>query len=287
MRHRLAPSSHLPIDCSFTSGMNRVCVHLLVPVHPATDAGRPLNMGKQIFVAFIITAVILGAGVLALRNLPTQPTANPESAPSKQPYLVRPAEDQIHHNLSGVGDKPQETPAPSGETELAVPANPLLAERVTLALEAMDRKAYDKAGDLLKQAMAGTTDPDERIRLGQMLYECLIRTHDYQEALILGRDLLTLNPTPDEQLLITQQLAALLYRIGQNPEAEKILLKTIADEKYKPEREQLKAQLRRFLLYTKGRNKEIQTNFYGNSYLQHHFSIQITFRNLIKHPKRV
>lgn len=125
------------------------------------------------------------------------------------------------------------------------------------AANAMQRKAYDKAKVMLEAVMAQTTDPDDKLVIGQDLYECLVRTHDYETALALGQELLTLNPTPDERLLITQQLAALLQRMGRSDEAEQLLNDAIASADDAETQVKLEGQLRAVWRHTDGRMDEV------------------------------
>ncbi len=122
---------------------------------------------------------------------------------------------------------------------------------------AMDHKAYDKARKSLEKAFASTADPDEQMEIGQQLYESLIRTHAYTEALELGRTLLSLNPTPGERLTLTQQMAALLHRMKKSDAAEKFLREAIEAEQNPSNREQLQAQLRGMWRYTEGRTAQV------------------------------
>jgi len=128
------------------------------------------------------------------------------------------------------------------------------------ASDAMSRKAYDKARTILEAVMAQTADPDEKMVVGQSLYECLIRTHAYEEALALGRELLALNPSPDEELLMTQQLAALLQRMGRSDEAEALLNDAMGAEDDPAVQEKLQAQRRSVQRHTPGRMDEVVSN---------------------------
>ncbi len=125
------------------------------------------------------------------------------------------------------------------------------------AADAMDRKAYDKARVALESVMAQTVDLDDKLVVGQDLYECLVRTHDYDAALALGQELLSLNPTPEERLLFTQQLAALLQRMGRSDEAEKLLGDAIASADDAETKEKLEGQLRSVWRHTDGRMDEV------------------------------
>jgi tetratricopeptide (TPR) repeat protein len=124
----------------------------------------------------------------------------------------------------------------------------------------MARKAYDKAREFLKSAFAATSDPDQRMAIGHMLYECLIRTQAYDEALKLGRELLTLNPTPQERLVLNQQLAALLHHMGKPAAAEALVTQAMSEERDAATQAKYEAQLRGIWRHTPGRTAEVVSN---------------------------
>jgi len=93
-----------------------------------------------------------------------------------------------------------------------------------------------------------------------MLYECLVRTQAYEEALTLGRELLTLSPSPEERLTLNRQLAALLHRMGKPDEAEALLTQAMAAEQDAATRAKYEAQMRSVWRHTPGRTDEVVSN---------------------------
>jgi tetratricopeptide (TPR) repeat protein len=98
------------------------------------------------------------------------------------------------------------------------------------------------------------------MKIGQMLYECLVRTHAYEEALALGRELLELSPSPEERLTLNRQLAALLHRTGKAAEAEVLLVQAMGGEQDATVRAKYEAQLRGVWRHTPGRMDEVVSN---------------------------
>lgn len=128
------------------------------------------------------------------------------------------------------------------------------------AADAMGRKAYDKARDMLEAVMAQTLGADEKMLVGMDLYECLVRTYEYEKALALGKELLTLSPSPEERLKLNQQLAALLHRMGRSGEAEDLLNQAKTAETDSSMQAKYEAQIRSIWRHTDGRTAEVVSN---------------------------
>ena len=206
---------------------------------------------------FLVSAATLAVAVLAigasvwlrarLENSRDATVPNGAEAPLEESAsVVSDAEAELRaaalNSLVGPGDESQEV-------------DPVALEAQAKA--AMTRRAYDKARDSLVQLFNCESDGAERIRIGQMLYECLVRTHAYEEALKLGRELLALGPSSEVSLRLTQQLAALLHRMGRQTDAETLLREAIATEKDPGPKERLSAQLRGIWRHTAGRTDEV------------------------------
>lgn len=228
-------------------------------------------MGEKRTVLNVIVGIVILGGVvvfLASRkpNTPQQEQAQPSSATKQpiEPVTSQPAVEGHYSSQTTLqasiesSDEIILKEEPSVPQEAVVGKDQLSIEgSVADAKAAMSRKAYDKAQSSLHEALSITSDPDERMRLGQMLYECLIRTHSYDDALMLGHELLTLNPSPQEKLVLTQQLAALLHRMGRADEAEQLLREAMEAEQVPATKERLQAQLRGVWRHTEGRTAQV------------------------------
>lgn len=191
-------------------------------------------MKRSIITGILVVGVVAGGLLIFLAHRAPHPT-EPEQFAS-QPIPKPAGTGETHHVTAPAPSRGPEpiaetktiTTAQTGKPEPALPTD--ISTLKATAEAAMSRKAFDKARPLLEKAYALVTDADEKMTLGQQLYECLIRTHAYDEALALGRELLTLSPSPEERLLMTQQLAALLHRMGKANEAEALLTQAMAAE---------------------------------------------------------
>jgi len=230
---------------------------------------------KQYRITFLIVTVVVLALVAArmtwrVNELEKQLAANksvPADVPSKlepktpatqplggQKTVVSTSHSVVQQNkASQVALKPNVVPAKS-------PLNSDMTKLLSDARAAMGRKAYDKARESLRVAYSTSRDPDMRMTIGQMLYECLIRTHAYEEAQALGFELLTLSPSPEERFLLNQQLAALLHSMGKPLEAESLLAQAIATEQNSDMRHKYEAKLRGVWRHTPGRTGEVVSN---------------------------
>lgn len=213
---------------------------------------------KRIPVLCIFATAIAAASVAYFRF--TQASAPPirqtaqEKPVAALPLITEQMEPSTLPNVPAAMAGDQKTAVK--ESSKAKTIDELVAE----AKDAMSRRAYDKASESLQAAYAATAEPDQRMAIGQMLYECLIRIHDYEGALALGRELLTLSPSPEERLLLTRQLAALLHQMGKGEEAEALLDQTMANEQDPTARAKYEAQLRGIWRHTPGRTDEVVSN---------------------------
>lgn len=224
--------------------------------------------------ALVVTVVVLAVVAAHMKwrvcELEKQIAAN-KSVPADLPNKVtqkKPASHPLNSQKTVATTSPavvqQNKASQVAQQPNVVPTmSPLSSDMSNLlsdARAAMGRKAYDKAREFLESAYLGTLDPDGQMRIGQMLYECLIKTHAYEEAKILGFQLLALTPTPKERLVLTQQLAALLYKMGRSDEVESLLKDTLAKEQDPEVRMKYDAQLRNVWRHTPGRMSEVVSN---------------------------
>jgi tetratricopeptide (TPR) repeat protein len=218
--------------------------------------------------AWVVLFAVISSVVVWLWFGPS-PNTHPTQSPQRQVAKRMPPTKTQASTMDTVGMAPniamQRVPGTVGLpklTPIALCSNVVtdLDHLVADARAAMARKAYDKALPLLKAAFTATADADQRMPVGMALYECLIRTRAYEEALALGRELLTLAPSPEERLLLTQQLAALQHRMGKTEEAETLLAQTLANEQDATRRAKYEAQLRGVWRHTPGRTAEVVSN---------------------------
>lgn len=200
-------------------------------------------------------AVAVGA-VIAIASIAYVATRCPISVKQDSQNTEKPA---VGKTIAQFQERAESTKPPT----LTKPSMQTVSvkEQVLNAKTAMSRKAFDKARESLSAAFAATTDPDERMATGQLLYECLIRTQTYDDALTLGRELLTLSPSPEERLVLNQQLAALLHRMGKSAEAEALVTQAMSQEHDAATQAKYEAQLRSIWRHTPGRTGEVVSNF--------------------------
>jgi|GEM_PF-1267578 len=234
--------------------------------------------GRRIVLS--VLAVIAVAGLSFWAGRGTSERTNADAVSSQQEIQVRsirgvpdkteqarkfpqPAADDLNQEIRKTGNQaagPAAPPALEPLPSSRPPSAPPISPSIEAARAAMGRKAYDKAAEMLRQALAEETDPEKRMVIGLMLYECRVRTQAYEEALTLGRELLTLSPSPEERLTLNRQLAALLHRMGKPDEAETLLSQSMAEEQDSAIRAKYDAQLRSVWRHTPGRTDEVVTN---------------------------
>ncbi len=213
-------------------------------------------------VLVIVIAVIAVAGIVCLYTRSFSSSKHEETK-QKAPADMLPPEQpapSVASKSSALEVPPHTAHDKSPTPEMKIMQTKSTEELIADGKDAMSRKAYDKAREMLEEAYIASTDPDQRMSVGMMLYECLVRTQAYDDALVLGKELLTLSPSPQERLTLTQQLAALLHRMGKPAEAEALLTQTAKSEKDPATQEKLNAQLRGVWRHTPGRTAEVVSN---------------------------
>jgi tetratricopeptide (TPR) repeat protein len=91
------------------------------------------------------------------------------------------------------------------------------------ARAAMSRKAYDKAAELLRQALAVETDPEAKQQIRALLAESLAATQDFEGAVAVYREYLAAATSDQERVLGVTRMAAVLSLAKRFGEAEAAL----------------------------------------------------------------
>ncbi|MEI7900139.1 MAG: tetratricopeptide repeat protein [bacterium] len=115
--------------------------------------------------------------------------------------------------------KPVQAMAPVSVVTFQGDSKKLIAD----ARAAMGRKAYDKAVELLRQALAAEADPEGKQQIREMLAESLAATQDFDGAVALYREYLSAATSDQERVLGVTREAAVLSLAKRFDEAEAVL----------------------------------------------------------------
>lgn len=174
----------------------------------------------------VVLALVLAVLVFfffASSRLATEPTSLPADSSRLQAEVVRSLNDveniPVPEVVSAEVAPPVSMTLPQSRPDSTTDSVQLLEQ----SHAAMERKAYDKAAEALKQALAEETDPEKKQRIRAMLAESLAASQDFDGAAAVYRDYLAGATSDEERVLGVTRLAAVMSLQKRFDEAEALL----------------------------------------------------------------
>ena len=186
-------------------------------------------------IALFVLSVVAVRMTLRVRELERQnaevaPASAERTAVASQPKKVTPVTPPKRVTPaapSEVQPKPVAPPVKPAPKKTSVPVAPSFSGDVKAliadARAAMERKAYDKAAESLRQALAAQTDPEGKQQIRALLAESLAATQDFDGAVAVYRDYLSAATSDQERVSGVTRMAAVLSLAKRFDEAEAVL----------------------------------------------------------------
>lgn len=183
----------------------------------ADQGGSALKWG----LAAALVAVLLAGGIWIGREERQAELQAPDETEVVVPLVPRGSSGEF----SAVSDQVPETAAtaPDVQEEVLPPGLSQAGASLEDAREAMGRRAYDKAAEALKLALAEETDPEKKQQIRAMLAESLAAAQDFDGAVAVYREYLAGATSDEERVLGVTRLAAVLSLQKRFDEAEALL----------------------------------------------------------------